>query len=235
MKNYKLAPLAAGMLAALFAVGAQAGEGKDQEHPTAATTTAGDTSATGIDATDTTLTKEEEAARATDNAPTMSEASTHGKSDAHRVQMLASGGLMEVEAGKLAVEKGTSAEVKAYGQKMIDDHTKNNEELKALATAKGLEIPAAPLQEEQAALDRLSKLSGEAFDKAYMADMVDSHAKMERLLTETSTDATDADVREFAKKTLVPVKEHEQHAKQLNDDKDSDAVAKEADGDFESD
>ena len=223
MKNIKLAPLAAGMLAALLAMGAQAGDGKGHDHATA------DKTATGIDSKDGTLTKEEERANATDNAPRHMDSSTHGKSDAHRVQMIASGGMAEVELGKLAVEKGVSAEVKAFGQKMIDDHTKKNEELKALASTKGLELPAAPLQEEQAAIDRLSKLSGEEFDKAYIADMVDSHAKMERLLTETSTEAKDEDIRTFAKNTLVPVKEHEQHAQTLDDDDDdADTVAKDA-------
>lgn len=211
MKNIRTAPLAAGVLATLFAVGAVA---DDERKPIQ-------------DDEDTTLTAEAYASHATDTAPTASSSAAHGTSDAHLVQMIASGGLTEVKLGELAKRHGQAAETKAFGQKMIDDHGKKNAELAALAERKGLEVPTAPLPEDQAVIDRLAALSGAEFDAAYKREMVDAHGKMERLLTDTSTEAEDADIRAYAEATLVPVRQHEQHAQALNEGAEgNDTVAK---------
>lgn len=120
----------------------------------------------------------------------------------------ASGGLAEVEMGRLATQKGQSAEVKKFGQRMIDDHTKANNELKQLASSKGITPPKEPNSEEKATMDRLSKLKGEEFDRAYMDDMVKDHTKDVADFEKESTQGADKDVKAFASKTLPTLQDH---------------------------
>ncbi len=119
------------------------------------------------------------------------------------------GGLMEVQAGNLALQKAQSADVKAFAQRMVDDHGKANAELTQLATAKGLALATELAGEHKAAVDHLSSLSGAAFDKAYMTHMVEDHDKDVPEFDKASTTATDADVKAFAGKTLPTLKEHQ--------------------------
>src|SRR5690349_5799966 len=80
------------------------------------------------------------------------------------VEKAASGGMAEVKMGKLAVDKGTSPTVKQFGQKMVDDHSKANDELKSIASKKNLTLPTEVDSKHQAAYDKLAKLSGSDFD-----------------------------------------------------------------------
>src|SRR5882757_10113171 len=91
------------------------------------------------------------------------------------VMKVAKGGMAEVELGKLAADKATSADVKKFGQRMADDHSKANDELKTLAQSKNITLPSEIGPEEKALRDRLMKLSGPAFDHAYMRAMVSDH------------------------------------------------------------
>src|SRR4051794_5483653 len=84
----------------------------------------------------------------------------------------AQGGLAEVKMGQLAQEKASNPDVKAFGQQMVDDHTKANDELKTLAQGQSMNLPADVDAKHQAKYDKLSKLSGADFDKAYVKDMV---------------------------------------------------------------
>src|SRR5579885_1157926 len=79
----------------------------------------------------------------------------------------AEGGMAEVELGKLAADKGTSPDVKAFGQRMVDDHTKANDQLKSVASQENIALPTDINAKDKAEKDRLSKLSGAAFDRAY--------------------------------------------------------------------
>src|SRR5207237_4403162 len=98
-------------------------------------------------------------------------------SDKKFIKDAADGGLAEVELGQLAASKGSSDEVKKFGQRMVDDHGKANDQLKQLASSKGVDLPSEPSAKNKATKDRLSKLSGEQFDKAYMTDMLQDHKK----------------------------------------------------------
>ncbi|MDQ3819804.1 MAG: DUF4142 domain-containing protein, partial [Acidobacteriota bacterium] len=89
----------------------------------------------------------------------------------------ATGGMAEVELGRLAAEKGQSADVKKFGQRMVDDHSKANDELKQLASKKGVTLPTDLTSEQKSEKEKLSKLSGAAFDKEYMSTMVEDHDK----------------------------------------------------------
>ncbi len=120
----------------------------------------------------------------------------------------ASGGLAEVEMGRLATKNGQSAEVKKFGQRMIDDHTKANNELSQLASSKGITPPKEPNSEQKSTMDRLSKLKGEAFDRAYMDDMVKDHTKDVAEFEKEANQGGDNDVKAFASKTLPTLQEH---------------------------
>src|SRR5581483_255211 len=87
----------------------------------------------------------------------------------------AEGGLAEVELGQLAKDKAQDPKVKEFGDRMVTDHTKANDELKSLASQKGVTLPTEVSAKDKAEKDRLSKLSGDQFDRAYMKYMVQDH------------------------------------------------------------
>jgi putative membrane protein len=89
----------------------------------------------------------------------------------------AEGGLAEVKLGQLAAQKGSSDEVKSFGQKMVDDHTKLNSEMAQVADSMGVMLPKAMNKEDQAEYDKLNGLSGNDFDMEYLSFMVKDHHK----------------------------------------------------------
>jgi len=120
----------------------------------------------------------------------------------------AKGGLAEVELGKLAQEKAASTEVKNFGKRMVDDHSKANDELQSLAKNKNITLPADLDPKDKALRDRLSKLSGAAFDRAYMNAMLSDHRKDVSEFKRESAAGKDPDVKAFAAKTLPTLEEH---------------------------
>jgi putative membrane protein len=89
----------------------------------------------------------------------------------------AEGGIAEVKLGQLAAQKGSSDEVKAFGQKMVDDHTKMNNEMAQVADSLGVMLPKSMNKEDQAEYDKLNGLSGNDFDMEYLSFMVKDHHK----------------------------------------------------------
>ena len=128
----------------------------------------------------------------------------------------AMGGLEEVELGKLATQKASSDAVKQFGQKMIDDHTKANDELKEVAQKDSLDLPQTLDSKHQAKVDKLSKLSGPAFDKAYAKDMVKDHEKDVSEFKNEAQNGTDPNIKQFASSTLPTLEQHLSMAKDLN-------------------
>lgn len=121
-------------------------------------------------------------------------------------------GLAEVQMGNLALQNATSADVKAFAQRMVTDHSKSNEELQQLATTKGVALPAELDAGHKSALDHLTSLTGADFDKAYMQHMVEDHRKAVDLFTNGSTGAQDADLKAWAGRTLPTLQQHLQLA-----------------------
>ena len=89
----------------------------------------------------------------------------------------AEGGIAEVKLGQLAAQKGSSDDVKAFGQKMVDDHTKMNLEMAQVADSMGVMLPKSMNKEDQAEYDKLNALSGNDFDMEYLSVMVKDHHK----------------------------------------------------------
>jgi len=126
------------------------------------------------------------------------------------------GGMAEVELGRLATEKATNPDVKQFGQRMVDDHGKANEELKTLASQNGVTLPTTLEPAHKVTLDRLSKLAGASFDRAYMQDMVKDHDKDVAAFKRASTTAADPDLKAWAGKTLPTLEEHQKLAKSVS-------------------
>jgi putative membrane protein len=142
------------------------------------------------------------------------------------VRKAAQGGMAEVQFGQLATEKAASDDVKKFGQRMVDDHTKANDQLKALASGKGIDVPQSLSLKDKATLNQLSKLSGAAFDRAYMKDMVMDHTQDVAEFQHESKLAKDPDVKNFAAQTLPTLQDHLQQAKSLAPSSKSSAGSK---------
>lgn len=114
----------------------------------------------------------------------------------------------EVELGRLAVEKASNDEVTKYAQRMVEDHGKANDELKTLAQNKNVTLPEGPDPHAKTMHDKLSKMSGAAFDRAFMQLMVTDHKKAVNDFRMASKSAEDPDVKGWAAKTLPTLEDH---------------------------
>jgi putative membrane protein len=132
------------------------------------------------------------------------------------VTKAAQGGMAEVELGKLATEKASTDAVKQFGQRMVDDHSKANDELKTLAQSKNITLPTDIGAKHKAVHDRLMKLSGAAFDQAYMKAMVSDHVEDVNEFKTESKSGKDAAVKAWAAKTLPTLEEHLKMARDTN-------------------
>jgi putative membrane protein len=140
---------------------------------------------------------------------------TLGKEDQKIVADMAIANMAEVNAGKMALAKTQNPQVKTFAQQMVDDHTKALGEVQALAQSKGVTLPGDVDAPHKAMAAKLDKLSGAAFDKAYMADAgVSDHTKVHAKLKGFETKAKDADVKALAAKMLPTVDQHLQMAKE---------------------
>ncbi len=129
----------------------------------------------------------------------------------------APGGMAEVELGRLAEKKAESSEVKAFGERMVTDHSKAGKKLEALAVQKHVKLPAKLMPEQKQTMAKLSKLSGSEFDRAYVAAMVTAHEKDVAAFKAVAKNGTDADVKAFAAGTLPTLEKHLQMINALAD------------------
>jgi len=120
----------------------------------------------------------------------------------------APGGMAEVELGRLAASQGMSKEVKTFGQKMVEDHSKANQELMQVAQQKKVKLSTDLMPAHQETMEKLSKLRGAEFDRAYVRAMVEDHEKDVAAFDATAKNGVDADVKAFAAKTLPTLRMH---------------------------
>jgi putative membrane protein len=125
-------------------------------------------------------------------------------------------GMAEVELGRLAMQNAESSDVKQFAQRMVDDHGKANGELKSLAAQKNVTLPTELDAKHKAMHDKLSKMSGAAFDTAYMSHMVTDHKEAVALFQREAKSGTDADTKAFAEKTLPTLREHMKMAQDVS-------------------
>nr|WP_314569689.1 DUF4142 domain-containing protein [uncultured Pseudomonas sp.] len=130
------------------------------------------------------------------------------------VDNAAEGGITEIEAGKLALQKSSSADVKTFAQHMVTEHTKANQELATLAKKLDIEVP-----DDAALTDKAKKaileMRDESFDQAYANNQVAAHEKTIELFKKESTSSDNAELKAFATKTLPTLEAHLKAAKEL--------------------
>jgi len=128
----------------------------------------------------------------------------------------ASGGMMEVELGKLAQQQAMNKQVKDFGSMMVTDHTKANNELKTLASKKNIMLPDSMSQEHMDHVRELRNKKGADFDEAYMDLMVSDHKDDVQMFEDASNNLEDADAKAFASKTLATLRMHLDRAQKID-------------------
>jgi putative membrane protein len=142
------------------------------------------------------------------------------------VEKAAVGGMTEVQASKLALQKSSNEDVKSFANHMVTDHTQANNELKSIAGSKNLTVPTDLDAKHKAAIAKLSSKSGAEFDRAYAEQMSKDHDKTVALFKNASTaSGVDTNLQAFAKKTLPTLEKHDQLAMQLNSSVDKGTAA----------
>jgi predicted outer membrane protein len=137
-------------------------------------------------------------------------------SDEKILKDMAMADMAEVEGGKLAQSKSQNGDVKSFAQQMIDDHTSNLNDVKALAQARGVTLPTEPDAKHKAMAAKLEKMSGDAFDKAYMKQAgVQDHKTVHAKLMAASKKAKDPELKALVEKTEPVVAQHLKSAEQM--------------------
>lgn len=141
------------------------------------------------------------------------------------VKKAAIAGMTEVELGKIALSKSQDPAIRKFAQKMVDDHTKANEQLETIAKSKGIDVPKELDAEHKAMVQALNAKSGAAFDAAYSEAMNMDHARAVALF-EGASGSNDSDLAGFAKKTLPTLNEHKDMAHSLPKMRSADVATK---------
>lgn len=118
------------------------------------------------------------------------------------------GDLAEVKLAQLAEQKTQNPTVQAFAQRMIKDHSKANDQLQGVASTTNVNLPAQPNAKQQKTYDRLSKLTGTAFDRAYAQDMVKDHEHDIAEFKKEADNGTNPQIKQFAQNTLPVLQKH---------------------------
>jgi len=140
-----------------------------------------------------------------------------GVSDSTFAKDAAQGGMAEVKLGQLAEERGSSQEVKNFGRRMVEDHSKANDQLKQTAATDNITLPSGTSMEDRHTYDQLSKLSGAEFDRAYANDMVRDHEKDISAFQKEAQDGHNRQMKDFASQTLPTLQDHLRMAKRMQE------------------
>jgi putative membrane protein len=131
------------------------------------------------------------------------------------IEDAAKGGMAEVQTGQLAAQKGSDPAVKEFGNRMVQDHGKANEELQQLAQSKGVQMPSKEKFMDRHEANKLQKLSGADFDREYSQHALKDHQKDVKKFQEAANKLKDPDVKAWAQKTLPVLQEHLAMAQKL--------------------
>lgn len=123
--------------------------------------------------------------------------------------------IAEVKTGELAQTRAVNAQVRDYAQMMIEDHSSANNQLKRLAANEGFRLPNDTDRKHKAVANRLARLSGAPFDRAYMNAMVKGHQEAIMLFRQQARNGRDPDVRRWAATMLPGLQKHLQLARRL--------------------
>jgi len=151
----------------------------------------------------------------TSATPGMTTDPGNGMMDKAFVKKAMQGGMAEVDLGKLAAEKGSSEDVKQFGQQMVDDHSKLNEQMKPVAAQLGVSAPKEPSKKDQELKTKLQALSGQQFDEAYIKAMLKDHKKDHDEFSNEAQNAQDPNVKQVAQQGDQLIQQHLQHIEQI--------------------
>jgi putative membrane protein len=136
-------------------------------------------------------------------------------SDTRFAREAALGGMAEIQLGKLATARGSNQMVKAFGERMVVQHGAAGDQLKTTAQKENITLPATVNSKDQQIYDRLARLSGSAFDRAYAKDMVDDHEKDLQAFQNEANTGNDENMKAFAAQTIPMIQEHLNQAREM--------------------
>jgi predicted outer membrane protein len=122
--------------------------------------------------------------------------------------------LAEIELCELALQKTTSDEIKAFSQRMIDEHSRMGQAIEQIAGKKKIQLPKDISSEHKSVINALSKLSGQDFDVQFMDRNVKDHEKDIKVFKHYAEQANDADIKALAEKGVQTLKRHLDMAKE---------------------
>lgn len=129
----------------------------------------------------------------------------------------ASGGMMEVQLGGTAQTNAASPRVKEFGNMMVRDHSKANDELKSLAVTKNIALPDSVGEDHKKHIDDLTKLKGAKFDREYIDMMVNDHEDDVDMFDKAANNLKDPDLKAFAARTLPTLRAHLDSARSIQE------------------
>ena len=149
------------------------------------------------------------------------------------IQKAATINMAEIQLGQLAQQKAQSPQVKAFAEQMVRDHTRANVELKQIADAQNIQLPAKLDDDHQDLMQKLQGANGADFDRQYIDAMVDGHQDAVDLLKDHADDLRDTQPNapvgttgtapakiqgdQWAANTLPTVQAHLDQAKQIQE------------------
>jgi len=138
--------------------------------------------------------------------------------DSEFLTKAASGGMLEVELGKLVLKRGTRADAKAFAQQMVTDHSQANAELMGLAQRKHITLPTMMGNDQQDVYKDVEEKTAANFDRVYIREMRQDHEEDIKLFSEAATKAADPDIRALAQKTVPVLQHHLEMVKKIEAD-----------------
>jgi putative membrane protein len=142
------------------------------------------------------------------------------------IRNAAEGNMAEVKLGELAQQKAQNPEVQKFAERMIQDHTKANDELKQIASREHINLPTDVSSKDAATYRSLEKLSGPEFDKAYARTMLRDHEKDVNEFKQEVSTAQNGPAKQYAQETLPTLESHLQEAKQMQAQVSREGVSK---------
>jgi putative membrane protein len=133
------------------------------------------------------------------------------------VQTAAMSDMYEIEAGKIANQKGQSPAVRGFGQMMVDAHSKTTQELTSIVKSQTIKVELPPKldSKHQKLIDDLNSASNESFDSTYAKQQTDAHKEAVDLFEKYAKDGDNAELKKFAQTTLPVIQQHLDEAKKL--------------------
>jgi len=128
----------------------------------------------------------------------------------------AHGGDAEVQLGKLAQEKSTDPDIKAFGELMVHDHGEADQKLMAIGQQESMTLPTDMDPKQQAMYNKLKAMPEPEFNKAYVADMLKDHEEDIRAFTKEANTGTDPKIKQFAADTLPVLQGHLEKIKAIH-------------------